>query len=232
MSLAQRIALGVGALLPLLVLGFWPRYFADLAAARGAVHVHAVLAGLWLAVLLGQALLIGTGRLRWHRLLGWSALALAAAVLWTSLGVTRAFVLAAPLDAERLQNLALPIGGLVVFGVGLALAVVHRRDMAVHARGMVVTAMGLAGAALHRVFLFYVPGFGSPAWAGHACLASLEATCAVLIAFEAGQGRVRPPFVVALGLFAGNHVVFATAPTSATWRAVAEAIGALPAVFP
>lgn len=232
MKSSQRIALGVGALLPLLVLGFWPRYFADLTQPRPAIHWHAALAYLWVAVLVCQALLVGRGMLRWHRFIGWAALGLAAALVWTSLGVARAFARAGPLDADRLQNLALPVGGLLVFAVAVAMAIRHRRNRDLHARWMAVTALGLAGAALHRVFLFYIPGFGTPMWAGHGCLLVLEATCAVTLAYEADQGRVRPPFAVALGMLTANHAVFAVAPTSTVWRTAAESLAALPAVFP
>lgn len=234
MRLPSNLTLGFLTLLPLLLLGFWPNYFARFGTVRLGLHVHAAAMFLWVALLVVQASLVGRGRLGLHRSLGKLSIGLAILLVWSALVVVQESLQAAggQVTGAHLQLLALPLGGLGIFAIGYILALVYRRDRALHGRYMVVTALGLAGAGVNRLFLFHVPGFGDPAWAGHGSLLALELLTAVLIANDAGQGRVRTPFVVALGLFGLNHLFYSVAADSAAWRTVAEAWAAWPLLAP
>jgi hypothetical protein len=73
------------------LLGFIPDSLAKIAAVETAqrapfppvLHVHAILMGLWLLLLLAQTILMATGNAKYHKQLGLASFALAPAILLT-----------------------------------------------------------------------------------------------------------------------------------------------------
>ncbi len=234
LGLPSTAAIGLGALLPVLLLGFWPNYFAKFGSQRAGLHIHAAIMFLWVGLMIAQAWLVGSRRLTLHRMLGKLSIVLALLLVWTALAVVQDSLRPAGgrVTGPHRQLLVLPLGGLVLFVTGYVFALVFRRDRALHRRYVVLTGLGLAGAGINRLFLFYIPGFSDPGWAGHGSLLTMELLTLVLVANDAGQGKVRAPFVVALGLFGLNHLFYAVAAESTSWQAVTEAFAAMPSLAP
>lgn len=132
------------------------------------LHVHSVLMGSWLLLLLAQALLVATGRTGFHKQLGLLGMALAPAM------VIVGFLLIPAMDGQIVEGIrqgpppmvaelrkVLPIvmdimllqirAGVVfavLVGIGLAM---RRSDMGVHKRLMLLASAAPLGAATDRI---------------------------------------------------------------------------------
>jgi hypothetical protein len=125
---------------------------------------HSVVFGAWLALFLGQTLLVGRGRLATHRRVGLAAMTLAIAMIvvgYTTAIATgrRGFDLSGDLNVAQdpLGYLVFPLGDLLSFAVFAAAAFWYRRTPAIHKRLMVfATAGSLMGAPLAH-FIGHTP---------------------------------------------------------------------------
>jgi hypothetical protein len=158
--------------------GFIPDSFQKVAAVRAglrppfppALHVHAVLMGSWLTLLLAQTTLMATGHRGWHKQLGIVSVALAPAIvvagvvlvptmyrpLWTAAQV-------APTDTAAIANLTSVSNILLIqirvgigFAVLIGLALLARRtNPGLHKRLMILATLLPLPAAIDRIgFLF------------------------------------------------------------------------------
>ena len=143
--------------------GFWQSYFGPLLAGTverpWIVHVHAAVFGGWVLLLIAQAALVVSGRVRRHRQLGAAGMAYGAVVFCVGVLVS----VGAPALRVRANLYSLDVGGIVVlynltdmllFGAFLALAFAYRERPELHKRWIIAATAALCGAALGRV----VPG--------------------------------------------------------------------------
>lgn len=151
------------ALFALLVLaGFWGSFFVPLASGTFSrplvVHVHGALFFAWTAILVVQAVLAGTRRLRMHRrvgaIAGWLVLPM------VMLGAVVAYRdtandFAAGGGDERLSFFYGELADLAMFALlaGGAMLLRHKPDF--HKRWVILGSLGLLGAAVGRI-----PGVG------------------------------------------------------------------------
>jgi hypothetical protein len=156
------------ALPALMLAGFWVPYFSVFphfdAHFSAAVHVHALVQFSWVALAVVQPLAIRAGAFRTHRLLGRASYALAPLILVFAAAMTlkeygehRADGMGAwgAFAAEYLSIAGLAL--LTAFYL-LAIARIHRRDVAGHMRYMICIAIALSPAGFGRVlgYLFEV----------------------------------------------------------------------------
>jgi hypothetical protein len=158
------------------LVGFVPSSLAKIEAVQAGqrlpfpviLHVHAVLMGAWLLLLLAQTTLMATGQPRFHKQLGVASFVLAPALvivgflLVPTMRAERAdAILHGPADvAERLRpgfDFALNIM-LVQFRIGIAFAVLialglwaRRQHSALHKRLMILGTVSALPAALDRI---------------------------------------------------------------------------------
>ena len=142
----------------LVVGGFWRSFFVPVAQGTFSrppiVHVHGTLFFAWTAILVAQAVLAGTGRLRQHRRVG----AIAGWLIPPML-VLGAFV--AGRDAandfgagegdKRLSFFYGELADLMMFGLLAGGAMLLRRKPEIHKRWVVFGSLGLLGAAVGRI---------------------------------------------------------------------------------
>jgi hypothetical protein len=133
------------------------------------LHVHSVLMGAWMVLLLTQATLMATGRRQWHMQLGVAGFVLAPAIVVTGIvlvptiygGVWTGAHLADPaLPPDAIPpRMAFPsnillqqlrVGVLFPLLVGLALHA-RRRDSGLHKRLMILATVVPIGAAIQRI---------------------------------------------------------------------------------
>ncbi len=139
-------------LLGLAIFGFWNSYFSKLfdpsVDFNGYFHFHAIMASLWLFILIIQPTLIKSGKWQLHRRVGYFAHSLMAL-----------FFISAILLTHSQQNLEkaphyigvfIPFKDLLVLTVAYSIAMKYRKVAAIHARGMIATGIVFIEPALIR----------------------------------------------------------------------------------
>lgn len=133
-----------------------------------ALHVHAVLMGGWMLLLLAQTVLMATGHDRWHMQLGIAGLALAPAILAAGLwlvpvniatklefAATASPEVRAAIDKAVHNSLNIALGQIRVglcFALFVAVGLMARvRDPATHKRLMILATVTPMGAAFARI---------------------------------------------------------------------------------
>ncbi len=135
------------------LVAFWPSYLSQLGANSAYTHLHAILATLWILLLIAQPTLIRTRRRNWHRALGRVSYGLAPLVVVSIilLGHSRIAGLAGEAFASQTYVLYLQVSLVTLFGVSYALAVLTRRNTALHARFMIGTGFTLIDPVVIRL---------------------------------------------------------------------------------
>jgi hypothetical protein len=140
--------------------GFWRSYFGPLLAGTvdrpWVVHLHAAVFVGWVLLLVAQAALVVTGRVRLHRRIGAVGMLYGALVFFVGVLVS----IVAPALRVRAGNFPIEVGGMVaiysladllLFGAFLAFAFVYRSRPEVHKQWVIAATAALGGAAIGRV---------------------------------------------------------------------------------
>ena len=179
--------------------GFVPDSFAKLAAIHAGqrppfplvLHVHAVLMASFLLLLLGQTILVATGRRAWHMQLGVAALVLTPMIVLTGFilaptiyhSVWNAAQAAPPPAKQQLQGflpilediLLLQIQAGILFSIYMWIALRARsRDPGLHKRMILLAVTAVLGAAFDRIGWLPTTEPGSPL--------AMELYCALAVA--------------------------------------------------
>lgn len=227
--------------LVLMVLAFWPSYFARLFEQPNVwFHAHGVVLTLWIVMLVTQAQLIRTQRRALHRRVGKLSYVLAPAVVI----VSTLFVhqrLAGPLagvpdlPAMGLHFLALTLLSLVAFFVFYAAAMLNRHDAGTHARWMICTLFPLFTPVTDRLIgahlqslIAWVPRIEGNPILPAAGFALADAILLALAVWDWRANRRLGVFPVALGVLLAYHVATLTLHEVAAWNALCVAFLALP----
>ena len=168
-SLVGRVSRGPGlpvfvawASLSFMVLStvaFWPAYLSRPARTVDLyTHAHAALGAAWLIVLFAQSRLAQARRHAAHRIVGWSSVTMVVLFVGSSLFLAHyRFSRMDPATFEReAYTLYLPLSAALLVAASYALALAHRRVIALHARFMACTAVPLVDPVLGRVLSAYV----------------------------------------------------------------------------
>jgi hypothetical protein len=162
-------------------IGFAPSYYlralSDQPPLSLLVQVHGLAFSLWIALFLGQSLLIRQRRLALHRALGIAGLLLAVVMLYSA-GAVAIHQAAARYAAGRmivgfpaLQFLALQLGDLLEFGVLVTLGVLLRRHPQAHKRLLLLATLCIIAPAIGRMPLPPLAKFLLPVAAVAGCMA-------------------------------------------------------------
>ncbi|NND45970.1 MAG: hypothetical protein HKN58_11655 [Xanthomonadales bacterium] len=145
-------------LLLLAMVAFWPSYLS--LGPRGSnayTHFHAIMATLWMLMLIAQPLAIRAGRLQQHRALGRLSFVLAPLFIVAVLLLANFRMNAVPPQAYPLQTyiLWLQFSIVTLFTVSWIAAILARKQFVLHARFMVCTGLTLIDPVLIRI-LFWI----------------------------------------------------------------------------
>lgn len=220
-AIAGRLIYLFAGMSGLVVVGFFPSYFAKLLDTSLTFHVHGLVMFAWLGTLIAQATFVRNRRMDLHRRVGKLSFALAPVVVLSGVIVIREIYGGTEMGSEALQRLTIPAFAITQFALTYALALAYRRRPELHARYMISTGLVLTFAGTLRMFLNWAPGISSEAGAVHANYFLFEIVTAVLILNDLRWGGVRAPFVLTLILFATNHIFFVTAADLAWWKTLA-----------
>jgi hypothetical protein len=198
------------ALPPLMILGFWIPYLADIPrfepSITTTVHIHALLLFTWISMLVIQPFLINRGLFAVHRYVGkMSYLIMPLILLFAGAMLQKEYRehLAAGLDSgTALRAEYLSTAQLLLLGAfyGLAVVSVKKRDGAAHMRYMICIALVLLPAGLARV-LGYWCGISQSA-SQAICLAVIDVALVGLIIFDKRRRLAALPYLIALASYA------------------------------
>ncbi len=233
-TLVRNVHAYFALLVPATLLGFWKTYFAILNnlpdAITPAIHVHAVLMLLWLAMLIAQAWFIRTNRFRPHQWVGRMSYVLAPVIIWAGLIVLHEVLNRTPggVTTEAAQINVLAFGQMLAFGATWGLAIAYRRQTPLHVRFIISTAFAIATGIVFRIFTHWVPGFGTSDAAIVGNFSVLGTLLIVLIARDWRLGMRRSPFWVVTVLLSGMHLGFWTFAKTDGWLRFCQSYADLP----
>jgi hypothetical protein len=165
----RYLYLGAAVVLALLILPAFTRtYWAPMArgelAVHPAVHVHAVLFFLWIALLFTQALLQVRGRINAHRALGLAGIALAALMVFSGILATIAGLqtgLVGPRPQIARLSAGLSFGGMLLFSSFVIASIANLRRPEWHRRLMLIATIGILQSAIAR-WIMLIPAISLP----------------------------------------------------------------------
>ena len=225
-GLRRRFYLAISiVMVAMIFIGFWPSYYGPL--VRGAteapwiLHVHGAIYIGWMFLLVAQAWLAASGRIRQHRAVGNFGIGLGSLVF--AMGLIVSFV--APVMTynagtrsldEAAGFLLIPLGDMALFGPLFFSAVAYRKNSELHKRLMTLSTIAIAFAAIFRM-----QALGLPLSYGIALWFALPVFC--LIYELKTKGKIHP--VYWLGI-AGMIVAILRIPFSAseTWLSISRPI--------
>jgi hypothetical protein len=143
------------ALLLLAVFTFWPSYVSlPRSASSPYTHFHALIATLWMLMLIAQPMLMRAGKMKLHRKLGKASWVLGPLFIVAAFLLAHHRIATAEGPAYAVQTyilwLQFSIGGL--FTLSWVLAMANRHNMPVHARFMICTGLTLIDPVVIRLW--------------------------------------------------------------------------------
>jgi uncharacterized membrane protein len=192
--------------------------------------VHGFTATGWMILTIVQAILLRVRKRRWHKILGYASLALAAAVVISGLQMLQ--IMAGRPDAPLLdfEFFYIDLTALILFVafLGLAIRAARHKDIALHLRLIACTAILPLEAAMERVFNVAVPGLVPDfTVALQASLIFLEVLLAGLVIGEIAFRRLRWPFPFLLGYYLFSHVTMEPVASFTAFQAFARWFAAI-----
>lgn len=148
------------ALLVIAILAFWPSYFgAGLLSQVGYTHFHAVVATIWMGMLIVQPWLIRKDNYTLHRRIGKASYVVAPVMTTSFVLLANYRIRIATAENYQIQTfiLYLQVFLAVLFALSYILAVVYRDRTEIHARFMVCTGLTLIDPVFARILLFTMP---------------------------------------------------------------------------
>jgi hypothetical protein len=143
------------ALFVLVLVGFAPTFFLraffDVPPIRASLYIHGTVLTLWFSLALAQGWLIGAGRVRWHRRLGYVAACYVALVVSSGF-FTTARMAARVVSLDDPQNIIVwgNCFSLLMFAGFVSLAILLRRRPEAHKRLTLLASVAIIGPALGR----------------------------------------------------------------------------------
>lgn len=192
-------------LIPLVFIGFYQTYWVQFPVFAKindfTIHLHAIIATTWVAILIIQPFLIVYKKLHWHRIVGKvSYLIFPLLVLSFVPGILKTY------RAGEYKGLFFPVADCVVMSSLYLLAIYHNKQTPKHMRYMIASALMLLGPVLGRAL---------PMFLGLQLIAAqtFQFACILFILLSLSYYDYKAsanyrPYVVAMGFFAVHQLVF------------------------
>jgi len=214
-------------LVGLVLLGFWPSYFAKFfdgtANFKFYFHFHATAVSLWIVALIVQPILIRKKKLWLHRLIGKMTYFLFPLIFISVLLLVHSRI--TPTEKELGHHLFVSFKDLLILGTGYFIAIRYRHNIDLHARGMIATGIVFIEPALARLMFHLLPGDIAPYIVTIFIVYSILITLMVL---ERKQKKGRWVFPLILGLYIVVHSILVFNIEIGPWESFARWFAALP----
>ncbi len=141
--------------LVVVLIGFSKTYFNNLGNFSFSYHLHGISATLWMVLLIIQPYLFQKGKMKTHRLLGWSSLVLAPLIIIGGVIMMKIMIQGQANYPPNIVYTLAFIDVCTLFGFAslYILALYFRKNLMLHSRFMVSTIFGPLVPALTRLFL-------------------------------------------------------------------------------
>lgn len=199
------------------IAGFFPSYFSSLSEMGAAHHFHGITATLWMLILVVQPLLYRFDTIELHRWIGRSTLVLVPLIVIGGLMMVHMMVNNEAYGALAYQLSYIDFFVLSQFILFYVLAIKNVRDTQYHARYMACTIFGPIIPALTRL-LFVIPWIDTFSKSLHVSYLMVEIVLILLILDDKRKGKIRLPYVLALGLMIVQHVTMHFAADWEWWQ--------------
>lgn len=206
-----------------IVFAFSPSYFQKLKVTDSAHHFHGITASLWMLLLIIQPLLYRNDLMKGHRMIGRLSLLLVPLIVISALNMVY-IMMVRKVDYPPnvpYQLAYIDFFTLLLFILFYVLAVANRKDIQYHARYMVCTVMGPLIPALTRL-LFIFPFVKSFNMSLNISYIIIEVVLLLLLIDDKRRGMVRLPYILALVLFAIQHLTMNYASEWEWWRSLMD----------
>lgn len=214
----------------LVVLGFWPSYFAKFfdgtADFSFYFHFHATVLILWMSGLIIQPVLIRKKKLSTHRLVGKISYFIIPLIFISILLLTHSRIPhSGILTEDNLVGVFNSAKDLVILSVAFYIAIKYKKKYQLHARGMIVTGLAFIEPAFIR-FTFRV--ISNPLYAYLTTIFTVYAVFLYLIYKERNQTSARWVFPLILMLYIIAHGLVITGIYLPIWKIFVKWFASLP----
>ena len=192
-------------LIPLIFAGFYKSYFQPFPNFGKKfdvyLHIHSIIATLWIAILIVQPFLIANKKNSWHRSVGKLSY-----VVFPLLILSFIPRIIKTYDAGDYQFLFFPIGDGLLLILFYSLAIYHKKKAAKHMRYMIASALVLLGPTFGRI---------GPSLLGWSELLTQNVEYAIiysiltgLILYDLKNKRKFQPYLIAIAGFVIHQIVY------------------------
>lgn len=209
----------------LAIFAFWPVYFSKLQEVRLSIHVHSILAMLWVLLLIVQSWLARKKRFKQHKAVGKLTYLLTPLLVLTTLMLFHSFLNTdSPFtDAFGLQIMFYDFVGLLYFMTAFILAVsYYRKQIEFHARLMISTIMMMLFPVIGRLFLFYADFGLGPGELLNLSIYLIDAIVLALVIFDFRKEKMNPVFPILLVVTIFQHIGFLFCKNWSLWQSFTE----------
>lgn len=192
-------------LIPLVFAGFYKSYIIQFPSFENIkhnfIHIHAVMATLWVTLIIVQPFLIVNKKLSWHRQLGKISYFLFPMLI---LSFVPSIINNLNSDTPRYAFFAIGDGSLLI--LFYCLAIINRKKSPVHMRYMISVAMMLFGPTIGRILPGYF-GFSELA-TQNIQFTIIQSILTGLVLFDIQHHKKYQPYLIAIAGWCVHHTVF------------------------
>lgn len=192
-------------LIPLIFAGFYKSYFQPFPNFGKKLdvylHIHSIIASLWVAILIAQPFLIANKKVAWHRIVGKGSY-----VVFPLLILSFFPRIIKTYDAGEFQYLFFPFADGLLLILFYSLAIYYKKKTARHMRYMIASALVLLGPTVGRI---------GPRLFGWSELLTQNVQYAIiysilitLILYDRKNKRQFQPYLVAIGCLFIHQIVY------------------------
>ena len=192
-------------MIPLIFAGFYKSYFQPFPnfgkKFDTSLHIHSIIATLWVAILIVQPFLIVNKKVAWHRMLGKGSYVVFPLLLLSFIPrIIKTF------DAAEYQYLFFPIADGLLLILFYSLAIYYKKKTAKHMRYMIASALVLLGPTVGRIGPHL---FGwSELLSQNVQYAIIYSILIALVLYDRKNKRQYQPYLIAMGAYIIHQIVF------------------------
>ena len=192
-------------LLPLIFAGFYKTYFIQFPdfdkITDQSIHIHALIAAIWVSILIAQPFLIASKKLSWHRIIGKVSYFIFPLLILSFIpGTIKIY------HSGIYKNMFFTIGDCAVMTFFYILAIYYKKDSKKHMRYMIASAIMLLGPTIGRI-LPHLFGFSELA-TQNGQFACIMMILLALIYYDYSKRNKYQPYLVAIAPFSIHQLVF------------------------